>query len=357
MATIEQPKNTGSVGTESSTAKAEQKTNSNSYDNLEINSKETKFRKPYDGNDRPPYQKKYNTGDRKPFKREYGGGYRGTKPPFSKERSENYYKEKAQEIENIINARLDANPELKSKFKFIISVTKMMEAGVHIGLPAVKWNPKMKPYIYAKKGRNYIIDLFHTLLALNEAFKFLEEKSRKGKKFLFVGSRGFQVKNTIKLQSKRSGDFYINQRWLGGTLTNFKTISESTRKLTELVIEKKFGKIEQYTKKEQVEKIKQIEKLNKFFGGIRTMAALPDVLIVANPVEEKNAILEAKKLGIPIIAICNTNANPDDITIPIPANNYSVKVVSLLITVLADAIATGQDKPTIVVGKTDFVLE
>ncbi|MGL4769152.1 MAG: 30S ribosomal protein S2 [Mycoplasmoidaceae bacterium] len=272
---------------------------------------------------------------------------------YNKEKGENYYLEKSQEIQKIINEKLESNPELKNKLKFLVSVLKMMETGVHIGLPSSKSNPKMKPYIYAKKGKRNIIDLYTTLLGLNESFNYLESKSKEGKKFLFIGSRGTRVKNLIKIQAKRSNDFYINQRWLGGTLTNFKTISESTKKLTELVIEKKFGKIEQYTKKEQVQKIKQIEKLNKFFGGIRTMSSLPEAIIITNPVEEKNAVLEAKKLGIKIIAICNTDADPEFIDYVIPANNYSIRVIFLIITILADAIAMGQNLPTEFINKPE----
>jgi len=346
MATIENPK-TGSVNNKTFAAKASDKTNSKDFYPSSNYSRGS--------GERGTYIKKPNyNGERK---YSYKSDNKNSKYPYNKEKSGTYYKEKSLEIENIINARLDANPELKSKLKFLVSVAKMMEAGVHIGLPASKWNSKMKPYIYDKKGKKYIIDLFQTLIGLNNAFDFLEQKSKAGKKFLFVGSKGALIKNTIKIQAKRSGDFFINQRWLGGTLTNFKTISESTRKLTELVIEKKFGKIEQYTKKEQVEKNKQIEKLNKFFGGIRTMAALPDAIIITNPIKEKNAVLEAKKLGIPIIAICNTDANPNDITFPIPANNYSIKVVSLMVTVLADAIAAGQNKPMEFVGKPDSEIE
>ncbi len=268
-------------------------------------------------------------------------------------KSENYYKEKALEIDEGINAKLEANPAVKAKFKKLVSVSKLMETGAHIGLTSKKWNPKMKKYVYAKKGRNHIIDLYHTMVGLSEAFTFLKDYASKGKAALFLGTKTHIIKKQIKDQARRVNAYYVNQRWLGGTLTNLKTIMNSTRKLNELVALQKFGDMSKYSKKEQVEKLKEIERLNKFFGGIRTMTSLPDVLIVNDPVEEKNAIAEAKKLGIKIIAICNTNANPEDIDIVIPANNYSIKSVYLIIGILADAMAAGQNKPMLYVGKKD----
>lgn len=266
---------------------------------------------------------------------------------------ENYYKEKSQEIEESIKAKLEANPTISKDFKQLVSVSKLMETGAHIGLTAKKWNPKMKKYVYAKKGKNHIIDIYNTMVGLSDAFNFLKDLSSKGKVALFLGTKTFVVKKQIRDQAKRVNAFYVNQRWLGGTLTNFKTIQNSTRKLNELVALQKSDAIEKYSKKEQVEKLKEIKKLNKFFGGIRTMNQLPDVLIVNDPVEEKNAIAEAKKLGIKIIAICNTNANPEGIDIVIPANNYSIKTVYLIIGILADAIAAGQGKPMMYAGKKD----
>ncbi len=270
---------------------------------------------------------------------------------------ENYYKEKSQEIEESIKAKLEANPTISKDFKQLVSVSKLMETGAHIGLTARKWNPKMKKYVYAKKGRNHIIDIFNTMVGMSDAFNFLKDYSSKGKVALFLGTKTYVVKKQIKDQAKRVNAFYVNQRWLGGTLTNFKTIQNSTRKLNELAALQKAGNIEKYSKKEQIEKIKEIRKLNKFFGGIRTMSQLPDVLIVNDPVEEKNAIAEAKKLGIKIVAICNTNANPEGIDFVIPANNYSIKTVYLIIGVLADAIAAGQGKPMMYVGKKDSEIE
>ncbi|MGL4647522.1 MAG: 30S ribosomal protein S2 [Mycoplasmoidaceae bacterium] len=284
---------------------------------------------------------------------EYRKGSSYKKSPEDNKRSKNYYKDKSIEIEAVIKAKLDANPATQANFKQLVSISKLMETGMHIGLPSRKWNPKMKKYIYTKKGKNYIIDLYYTVVALSDAYHFLVELGKKDGKALFVGTKGWILKNHIKTESRRVGSFFVNQRWLGGTLTNLKTINNSTKKLSELVALQKFGEISKYSKKEQAVIIKDIEKLNKFFGGIRTMKDLPDVLIVTNPIEEKNAITEAQKLNIPIIAICNTNANPDGIDIVIPANNYSIKSIYLIIGILADAIAIGKDKPANFIGQPD----
>lgn len=296
------------------------------------------------------YRKTRDYGDR-----EYNSekGYKGKKSSEDFKKSKTYYKDKSAEIKVAIESKLDANPTIKAKYKELVSISKLMETGMHIGLPSRKWNPKMKKFIYTKKGKNYIIDLYFTVVALSEAYHFLYELGKKDGKALFVGTKGWIVKNHIKIESRKVGSFFVNQRWLGGTLTNLKTINNSTKKLSELVALQKFGEISKYSKKEQSVILKDIEKLNKFFGGIRTMKDLPDVLIVTDPVEEKNAILEARKLNIPIIAICNTNADPDNIDIVIPANNYSIKSVYLIIGILADAIALGQGKIANYIGKSD----
>ncbi|MGL5640483.1 MAG: 30S ribosomal protein S2 [Mycoplasmoidaceae bacterium] len=279
--------------------------------------------------------------------------YKNKKSSEDFKKSKTYYKDKSAEIKVAIENKLDANPTVKAKYKELVSISKLMETGIHIGLPSRKWNPKMKKFIYTKKGKNYIIDLYFTVVALSEAYHFLYELGKNDGKAIFVGTKGWIVKNHIKVESRRVGSFFVNQRWLGGTLTNLKTINNSTKKLSELVALQKFGEISKYSKKEQSIIIKDIEKLNKFFGGIRTMKDLPNVLIVTDPVEEKNAILEARKLNIPIIAICNTNADPDNIDIVIPANNYSIKSVYLIIGILADAIALGQGKAANYIGKPD----
>lgn len=264
------------------------------------------------------------------------------------------YKDKAAEIEKNIIEKINANPTVAGgKFKKVITVNKLMETGAHIGLTSKKWNPKMKPYVYTKKGNNYIIDLMQTVIALSNAYNFLANLSKEGGSTLIVGTRGKIIKNHVKEEAKRVQAFYINERWLGGTLTNFKTISKSIQTFNNLLYMHKSGEIEKFTKKEQVLKKKETEKLAKNFGGIRTMKELPKALVLTDPENEKNALLEAKKLGIKVVAICNSNANPDGIDYVIPANNYSIKSVYLLVGVLCDAIAEGKGLPKLFVGKKD----
>ncbi|WPL37613.1 30S ribosomal protein S2 [Malacoplasma iowae] len=264
------------------------------------------------------------------------------------------YKDKASEIENNIMLKINANPAMaNNKFRKLVSVNKLMETVAHIGLTTRKWNPKMKPYIYAKKGTNHIIDLMQTVMALSDAYNFLVNLTKNGGTALFVGTRGKIIKNHVKEESKRTQSFYINERWLGGTLTNFRTISNSIKKFNNLLVIHKTGEVEKYLKKEQVQIKKDTEKLAKAFGGIRTMKELPKVLILTDPENEKNALKEAKKLGIPVVAICNSNADPTDVDYVIPANNYSIKSVYLLIGILSDAIAEGKGLPKSFVGKKD----
>ncbi len=269
------------------------------------------------------------------------------------------YKEKAAEIENNIMLKINANPAIIGKpYRKLISVNKLMETGAHIGLTSKKWNPKMKPYIYTKKGSNHIIDLLQTVISLNKVYNFIFDLVKKNNTsdsspILIVGTRGKIIKNHVKDQAKRAHCFYINERWLGGTLTNFKTITNSVNRFNNLILMHKNGEIEKYNKKERGEIKKQTEKYAKFFSGIRTMKELPKALILTDPEKEMIAIKEAKKLDIPVIAICNTNANPDLVDYVIPANNYSIKSVYLLIGILCDAIAEAKGLPKQFVEKKD----
>lgn len=268
------------------------------------------------------------------------------------------YKEKVAEIENNILQKIKENPGITGKaFRKIVSVNKLMETGAHIGLTSRRWNPKMKKYIYTKKGSNHIIDLLHTIISLNVAYNFLVDLVKanefESSPVLIVGTKGKTIKNHVKEQAKRARCFYINERWLGGTLTNFSTITKSVSKFNNLILLHKTGDIEKYTKKEQVELKKETERYAKFFSGIRTMKELPKAIVLTDPETNKIAIKEAKKLGIPVIAICNTNANPDLVDYVIPANNYSIKSVYLLIGLLCDAIAEGRGFPKLFAEKKD----
>lgn len=252
-----------------------------------------------------------------------------------------------------IQLKVNANSTIKN-LKTLVSVAKLTESGAHIGLNPKKWNPKMGSYIHAKRSNNHVIDILKTILFLDRAYKFLQEVVQNGGKLLFVGTRGRAVKELIKTESARTQSYYATQRWLGGTLTNYSTISKSIKKLNELenliADEEKFSK---YTKKEQIELSKQAAKLDKFYGGIKTMKSLPDVVIVIDPVNDINAVKEARKAKIPVIALANTNADPNLIDYIIPVNNYSIKSITLILGVLADAVAELKNEPTKVVNRQD----
>lgn len=261
-----------------------------------------------------------------------------------------------QTVNKNIEAKIDAFFESNKDagIKKLVSASKLMESGCHIGMTAKWWNPKMKPFIYPTKGgRNQIIDILKTIIFLDRAYSFLRDITKEGGRVLFVGTRGEYIKNLIKSEAERSKSYYINQRWLGGTLTNFKTISKSIDKLNKMISLQQTEEIKKYSKKEQLDISKEIEKMSKFLNGIRTMRGLPQAIVVTDPVAEHNAVTEAKRLNIPVIAIANTNANPDVIDFLIPANTTSIRTIYLLVTILNDAICEGLGQPLSIVGKHD----
>lgn len=251
-----------------------------------------------------------------------------------------------------VQNKANANSTLK-KMKPLVSAAKLIEVGAHIGLNPRKWNPKMKQYIYTKRSNNHVIDILKSLVYLNKAYLFLQEMTKNGGRALIVGTNGKMLKDVIKDEAKRGQAYYVTQRWLGGTLTNFKNISKSIKKLNDNLQLQKTGEIEKYTKKEQIQIRKETEKLMKFYGGIRTMRKLPSALIVLDPNHDLNAIIEARKLQIPVISLANTNANPDIIDYIIPINNYSIRSIMLILGVLIDAIAEAKEEPVKYVGKPD----
>ncbi len=239
----------------------------------------------------------------------------------------------------------------------LISPNKLIQAGAHVGLSNWKWNPKMKPYIYKvskkEKSQYHIIDLVKSLSFLKRAYDFLQDITNAGEKVLIVGTRGKILKELIAEEAKRSESYYVNQRWLGGTLTNFKIINKSIKKMNDNLKAIEDGSINNYTKKEQLLIQKQTDKLVKFYGGIRTMRKLPTAIIVLDPVNDVNAIKEARKLKIPVIALANTNADPELIDFIVPINNSSIKSVALVLNILIDAITSVKGEPTKVVGKNE----
>ena len=193
----------------------------------------------------------------------------------------------------------------------IVSMKKMLENGVHFGHQTRRWNPKMKPFIYTSRNGVYIVDLNQTQAQIEAAYNELKAISERGGKVLFVGTKK-QAADVIQEQALRSGSFYVNNRWLGGMLTNFRTIQKRVRRLVEIEEMEASGKIEVYTKKEQAGLHKEKAKLENSLGGVKEMKKLPDALFVIDPKEEHNAVAEAKKLGIPVFAMLDTNCDPDD---------------------------------------------
>ncbi len=258
------------------------------------------------------------------------------------------------EIKKAFDERIRAWFEANKEYKILVSPTKLLEANANIGLPTRYWNPKMKPYIYSKKnGRNYTIDLLKCMVFLSNAYNFLYDLTKEGGQILLVGTHGNIIKEHVKEEAKRCGCYFINQRWLGGTLTNFRTINRSIMKLNKLIMMQLNEDIKKYSKKEQLQKYKETEKLAKFLGGIRTMKGLPQAIIVIDPIVDHNAVVEAKKLHIPVIALANVNADPDLFDFTIPCNTSSVKTTYLFTSILCDAICEAKNEPTKVVGKSD----
>ena len=214
---------------------------------------------------------------------------------------------------------------------------QLLEAGVHFGHQTRRWNPKMKKYIFVERNGIYIIDLQKTVRKLEEAYSFMKQVGEEGGKVLFVGTKK-QAQDAIKEEAERSGNYYINQRWLGGTLTNFGTIQKRVNRLKQIERMEEDGTFGVLPKKEVVQLKKQHERLVKFLGGIRDMKALPDVMFVVDPRKERIAVAEAMKLNIPIVGIVDTNCDPDEIDYVIPANDDAIRAVKLLTGKMADAL-------------------
>ncbi|MDR0934788.1 MAG: 30S ribosomal protein S2 [Erysipelotrichaceae bacterium] len=214
---------------------------------------------------------------------------------------------------------------------------KLLEAGAHFGHQTKKWNPKMKKYIFGARNGVYIIDLKKTADAITVAYLAMKDIVDKGGKVLFVGTKK-QCVEAVQAEALRSGSFYITNRWLGGTLTNFKTIQSRIRFLKELERKEESGELDAMNKKEAALLRKEMVKLNKNLEGIKEMRKVPNAVFVVDPYSEHNAILEARKLNIPVFGIVDTNANPDEIDYPIPANDDAIRSVALILAVIADAI-------------------
>ena len=222
-----------------------------------------------------------------------------------------------------------------------IQLSQLLEAGVHFGHKANRWNPKMFPYIYSEVNNIHILDLIQSATLLKEAMRYLESASREDKKVLFVGTKR-QATTLIAQEAKRSNSYYVNHRWLGGMLTNWSTMKERIKTLKDLEKQEADGTFELLTKKEAALRRKELTKLRKHLNGIKTMSELPDVAIIIDQKREMTAIAECRKLGIPIISILDTNCDPDLIDIPIPGNDDAVRSIKLIVNLLTDSIIKGQ---------------
>ena len=223
----------------------------------------------------------------------------------------------------------------------VITIKQLLEAGVHFGHHTRRWNPKMAEYIFTERNGIYIIDLQKTVKKFEEAYMFIRELSEQNGTILFVGTKK-QAADTIKEEAERCGMYYVNVRWPGGMLTNFKTIRKSISRLNQLEKMSTDGTFDLLPKKEVAAKVKEIYDLEKNYGGIKNMDTLPSAVFIVDPRKEHNAVLEAKKLGIPVVAIVDTNCDPDDADYIIPGNDDAIRAIRLISSVLADAILEGK---------------
>ncbi len=223
----------------------------------------------------------------------------------------------------------------------VISMKQLLEAGVHFGHQTRRWNPKMAEYIFTERNGIYIIDLQKTVKKIEEAYSFIRDIAQDGGDILFVGTKK-QAQDSIKEEAERVGMYWVNARWLGGMLTNFKTIKQRIERLEQLTRMEEDGTFDLLPKKEVLNLKHEREKLEKFLGGIKTMKKLPAALFVVDPRKEKIAIAEAKKLGIPVVAIVDTNCDPEEVDYVIPGNDDAIRAVKLIASTVANAVIEGR---------------
>lgn len=234
----------------------------------------------------------------------------------------------------------------------VISMKQLLEAGVHFGHQTRRWNPKMAPYIFTERNGIYIIDLQKTVKKIDEAYNFMRTVAEQGKPVLFVGTKK-QAQNAITDEANRCGQFYVAERWLGGTLTNFKTISKRIARLDDIERMEEDGTMEKLSKKEVSKLRLEHEKLERYLGGIRDMKGMPGAIFVVDPKKEKIAVREARILGIPVVGIVDTNCDPDDVDYIIPANDDAIRAVKLIAGSMADAIIEANQGESFDEGEAD----
>ncbi len=223
----------------------------------------------------------------------------------------------------------------------VVSMKQLLEAGVHFGHQTRRWNPKMAPYIYTERNGIYIIDLQKTVKKLEEAYNFVRDLAANGETVLFVGTKK-QAQDAIREEAERVGMFYVNSRWLGGMLTNFKTMRTRVDRLRQLRKMQEDGTFGMLPKKEVAKLALEIDKLERYLGGVKDMNRLPGALFIVDPRKERNAILEARKLHIPIVAIVDTNCDPDEIDYVIPGNDDAIRAIRLISSTMANAVQEGR---------------
>ncbi|MBQ2963927.1 MAG: 30S ribosomal protein S2 [Clostridia bacterium] len=237
-----------------------------------------------------------------------------------------------------------------------VSMKQLLEAGVHFGHQTRRWNPKMAPYIFAERNGIYIIDLQKTVKKLDEAYKFVADIAADGGEILFVGTKK-QAQDSVREEAIRCGMPFVNARWLGGMLTNFKTIQKRIKRLAQLKNMEADGTFDLLPKKEVVQLKLEIEKLEKFMGGITGMKKQPAAMFVVDPRKEKNAVAEAKRLGIPVVAIVDTNCDPDEIDYVIPGNDDAIRAVKLIAAEMANAVLEGRQGEQVVAEEAEEAAE
>ena len=237
-----------------------------------------------------------------------------------------------------------------------VSMKQLLEAGVHFGHQTRRWNPKMAKYIFTERNGIYIIDLQKTVKKFEEAYMFVRDIAAEGGNILFVGTKK-QATDAIKEEATRCGMYYVNVRWPGGMLTNHKTIKKSIARLNALTKMQEDGTFDLLPKKEVAMKQKEIFDLEKSYGGIKNMDTLPSAIFIVDPKKERNAVLEAKKLGIPVVAIVDTNCDPDDADYVIPGNDDAIRAIKLISSVIADAVIEGRQGEQTVEEATETAVE
>ena len=222
-----------------------------------------------------------------------------------------------------------------------VSMKVLLESGVHFGHQVARWNPKMRSFIFSQRNGIHIIDLEQTVVLLSKAYEFVRKITEDGQNIIFVGSKK-QAQEAIEQEAKRCGMFYVNQRWLGGMLTNFTTIQSRIDYLVLLEDRKARGEFERLPKKEVLKLEREIAHLNRLLRGVKAMTSIPGALFIVDPSKERNAVAEAKRIGVPIVAIVDTNCDPDEIDYPIPGNDDAIRAVSLFCNVVANAVLEGR---------------